>query len=551
MSPDVIARLREHRLFIVHFAIVVCVLSIGTWAVYLLFDKPELGIDDARIFFVYGENIVEGNGIVFNSGGERVEGFTSPLWLFLVVAAHALFNRPDIYLLIFSLLILSAAISVLWYSEISRKLISWQSAMFLLWIVGAPTYIVWMSLPLMDATIWSAILIIAAVITIRANSPVLMALCMIPLVLTRPEGIIWGLVLLSLFGIGIGAKRGAAPAWRAIRLPASVFLFTIVVLIVGRLAYFGYPLPNTYYAKVSPDAIYNLTQGIVYLMAFIASNRLALIVVLWTTLAGLLFNLPKFIRKITSLSLGVDSTVNVRYMIVSVIAITGLLVPILSGGDHFRLLRFYQPVWPLLFLPVLALFTTIKLPNTRSVRYGLTIGFVAMMLLGPGVRWDVLANDAILLEFDLATKGSILGKQLNEMFQDNLPSVGHPTVGGFAQEYDGEVVDIYGLNNVAIAHASGNRYGWKNHAAFSTDMFIELQPDLFLPVAGTEKQLLEGTVETIHIPFVDNIYYDPRFIRLYSLAIVTSSENGIRAFVRRDLIGALLEQGFEVLEIDY
>ena len=73
----------------------------------------------------------------------------------------------------------------------------------------------------------------------------------------------------------------------------------------------------------------------------------------------------------------------------------------------------------------------------------------------------------------------------------------------------------------------------------------------YTTVAGTEKQLLEGTVETIHIPFVDNIYYDPRFIRLYSLAIVTSSENGIRTFVRRDLIGALLEQGFEVLEIDY
>jgi hypothetical protein len=286
-------------------------------------------------------------------------------------------------------------------------------------------------------------------------------------------------------------------------------------------------------------------------MAFIASNSLVLIVVLWTSLAGLVFNLPGFIRKITSLPLSGDSGVNVRYMIVSIIAITGLFVPVLSGGDHFRLLRFYQPVWPLLFLPILAMFTTIKLPISRALRYGLAIGFVAIMLFGPGVRWDMLADDAIVLEFELATKGSILGKQLNEMFQDNLPSVGHPTVGGLAQEYAGEVVDIYGLNNVAIAHANGNRHGWKNHAAFSTDVFIELQPDLFLPVAGTEKQLLEGTVETIHIPFVNNIYSDPRFIRLYSLAIITSSEESIRAFIRRDLIGALLEQGFDILEFDY
>ncbi len=173
------------------------------------------------------------------------------------------------------------------------------------------------------------------------------------------------------------------------------------------------------------------------------------------------------------------------------------------------------------------------------------------MLLAPGVRWDTLADNAFLSEFELATKGSILGRKLNEMFQNDPPSVGYPTVGGFAQEYDGEVVDIYGLNNVAMAHSSGNRYGWKNHAAFNTDVFIDLQPDLFLPVDGTKDQLLSGTAETIHIPFVNNIYDDPRFVRLYSLAIITDSETSIRAFVRRDLVETLVDKRFDVMEIDY
>ncbi len=373
MSPDLITKLREHRSFVVHFAIVVCLLSIGSWAVYLLFDKPELGIDDARIFFVYGENIIEGNGIVFNAGGERVEGFTSPFFLLLVVAAFAIFNRPEIYLLSLNLLIISGAISALWYFEISKKLISWRSVLFLLWIVGAPAYIVWMSLPLMDAAIWSAILIFSAVITLRASSPVLMALCIIPLVLTRPEGIIWGLVLILLFGAGVASNLGASEARRAVRLPVSVYLLTIVALFGARLVYFGFLLPNTYYAKVSPDILYNLRQGFVYLVAFFASNPPALIVVLWASIAGLVFNLPEFIRNVTSLPIIGESKINVRYMIISLIAITGLSIPILSGGDHFRLLRFYQPVWPLLFLPILALSMTMKLPNASAVRYGLFI----------------------------------------------------------------------------------------------------------------------------------------------------------------------------------
>ncbi len=39
--------------------------------------------DDTYIFLRYARNIAEGNGAVFNLG-ERVEGFTSPLWTFLL-----------------------------------------------------------------------------------------------------------------------------------------------------------------------------------------------------------------------------------------------------------------------------------------------------------------------------------------------------------------------------------------------------------------------------------------------------------------------------------
>jgi len=144
-----------------------------------------------------------------------------------------------------------------------------------------------------------------------------------------------------------------------------------------------------------------------------------------------------------------------------------MLVPIISSGDHFRLLRFYQPVWPPLYLPIFAMFATINLPENTLLRNGLGIGAVVLVILVPGARWDTLAEDRISHEFDIAATGSELGSQLNEVFSIRPESAGFPTDGGFAQEYEGEVPDIDGLNNVAMAHSYGNRYGWKNHAVLT------------------------------------------------------------------------------------
>ena len=52
-------------------------------------------------------------------------------------------------------------------------------------------------------------------------------------------------------------------------------LLTLIGLTVLRVAYFGYPLPNTYYAKVSSNPIDNIVQGLHYIVWFLNSNILA------------------------------------------------------------------------------------------------------------------------------------------------------------------------------------------------------------------------------------------------------------------------------------
>jgi len=46
--------------------------------------------DDAMISMRYAKNLAQGFGLVWNPGGERVEGFTNPLWVLFMAGLHLL-----------------------------------------------------------------------------------------------------------------------------------------------------------------------------------------------------------------------------------------------------------------------------------------------------------------------------------------------------------------------------------------------------------------------------------------------------------------------------
>jgi len=55
---------------------------------FLQYEIPLTGIDDANIFFTYARNIAAGEGLVYNAGGERVEGFTSLLYTLVCAGVY-------------------------------------------------------------------------------------------------------------------------------------------------------------------------------------------------------------------------------------------------------------------------------------------------------------------------------------------------------------------------------------------------------------------------------------------------------------------------------
>lgn len=68
--------------------------------------------DDAFISFRFSDNFIHGRGLVFNVG-ERVQGFTNPLWTLLYALPHGLPGDPYAKAMLFSLFVSAAAATVL------------------------------------------------------------------------------------------------------------------------------------------------------------------------------------------------------------------------------------------------------------------------------------------------------------------------------------------------------------------------------------------------------------------------------------------------------
>ena len=113
----------------------------------------------------------------------------------------------------------------------------------------------------------------------------------------------------------------------------------------------------------------------------------------------------------------------------------------------------------------------------------------------------------MVIEFTIASGERLRGWRLRQLaFADRRLSLGVITAGGVAYAYDLPVIDLMGLNSVAMGHSAGDRKGVKNHSAFNRDVFFQVSPDLLL---------IEGSPTSWHWSVLQNVRIDPRFPERY------------------------------------
>ncbi len=541
--------------------------SVAVALVWEALNRPRLGTDDAYIFFIYARNLAEGHGFVYNVGGEAVEGFTSFLWAVICGVAFRVTSSPLELLLALNiaLVALSATVVVLTVRALAptHRWRTWIAAAFGLGLLSEFSYLTWNTITLMDNALWSTLLTLLTVSTCLGDAKpwrrsASVALLIGLLVLTRPEAVVWAPLFIAILTIRAAQGTTVRAALAMAALPLVVFALTLGGLTAFRLAYFGYPLPNTFYAKMSPALGYSVAQGLRYLASYIASGLLPFVVAI-----GVGFGLLHLATRERRLRMVGGPLV--------LAAAAGLAVPVLTGGDHFGAFRFYQNVLPILLLG-LAFTMMWVVPRFLTVQSYLAASRtrVALALAVIAAAWvtvrlvelrDYAQESKLRIEFHLAQRGRTSGVILERLFDGlpTLPSVGVITAGGIKYEYDGDVIDLMGLNNLHIAHNAGRRIGLKNHAAFEKKSLYDLQPAIVAPLLvnpGTWTYSHSDVHESFENVVLRGIFDDAAFTSLYRYCLVTQRgsgpQPGLVAWVHHRRLSELREQPhLEVQEFVY
>lgn len=511
----------------------------AAWMAYLA-NGHATRIDDSEIFFTYAQNLASGKGLLFSEGIPRVEGYTSTLWM-LLSALMFLVGLDERGVLIVSIALLTCTTYLAFrvISRLSSGLLQiWGKILYVTLAATSFGYISWTTVTLMDTGVWTAL--IASMVFMLLFNPTTVKgwmfggapFCLA--ILARPEALIVAPAILALIGVDRLARKQNI---RPVLCIAGGILATAALLTVFRIAYFGYPFPSTYYAKVSPELSYNLGEGFLYLTEYALTNALPSLTAVAAASLGAWYLVRiaphVFIARPFDGNEGVGPSLGKLSLVICLL----LILPFATGGDHFRLHRLYQPAYPLICLvvaicaqrAVAGLFAdrTASLVGSKgaAVVAAPLFAFLWGVYFSATPTWPAAFQDGspIAHEFQFARGGRALGEQLNRTYDalgDKRPGVGVIVVGGFSRTYAGPVYDLMGLNNSFIAHFPGERIGVKNHAAFEKDAFFSLGVD--------------ALVDSPDNPFADavlkGLFKDPRFVEAWSYGRLSQVRDGSLAY---------------------
>ena len=519
-------------------------LLVSIFIIGCLYGFPKIGIDDANIYFVYMKNFADGKGFVYNVGSESVEGFTSILWTLIGSFIFIFTNHIEICLLIINVVLLfftlKIAIKIIELFIKDEHLSANYITLFLGFLVVFPGFYDWTVLSLLETGLWTFELVLFTYLLIVPylnnnfsfqKSTIIISLLFPFFIITRPESILIGLVFIAIRVLQLFLEKISFRKILIHTIPMCVvFIISLIALTKWRLYYFGYPFPNTYYVKMSDGFLNNLFEGAIYFGKYVSRTNPLIIA----------FFVLIFIWFIKMINEKDYTTTNKIIFSLVIISLVGIGIPFYTGGDHFRMSRFYQafsPIFHLCFLFLMLSFShQNKLINKiTSSRKKIFLSILILSFLPLKSLYVLFVNNkySIAIEFDIANENRKLGNNLNSFFDyQKKPSVGVIAAGGFAYTYNGYVNDVLGLNNIEVAHTINDRPKdiLKGHRAFNKTVFLKQKPDLFLFefVADTSKFIPFTKRDYIVNGFggkvIRHIYNDTDFKKQYSPVFITNKK---------------------------
>jgi hypothetical protein len=298
--------------------------------------------DDAFISFRYAENLVEGKGLVYNVG-ERVEGYTNFLWTILI-AVGMKFNLDPIKFTHTSGIILFA-LTILAFIYISWRLFGAPGPFGVFIPLTALCLLLHRDFRIfatggLETSFFTFLVTMGfggLIFSKTKRHFLLTGLVFVLAMMTRPDGIIF-YVLSVAFLILVASST-----------PKRILYFLIPLLVIYipyyilRFLYYGYPFPNTYYARSAYLPWWD--QGLKYLTIYLKSYYVFLLlpILLIISIIKTKFSFKKLIH----LPLHFNPMQNSVFLSLLFTLIYSLYV-VRIGGD-FMFARFFIPITPFLF----------------------------------------------------------------------------------------------------------------------------------------------------------------------------------------------------------
>ncbi len=508
------------------------ILGMALVMVYLLHCLAlNFVVDDAYITFQYVKNFIHGEGLVYTSG-ERVEGYTNFLWAMLLRLGVWLAPAGTDFLPIAQTLGVTfgaATILVtLRFSLLVNPKTGTASAIAAgLLAVSAP-FIAWSTAGL-ETTLF-ALLIASASFCYLASpessrlTPLLFALA----AMTRAEGLLFFGIVSCHLAIA-EFRRGESPMSRRVLLWMLTFAVLYVPFYVWRFNYYGYPLPNVFYAKVG-SGLDQYLRGLRYLREYLFSY------------GGILLALP--------LPFLVDRLKRDQWLQVLLpqVLLYGFYV-VYVGGDGLAFQRFWVPILPFACLLTqeaireawrrAALLRVPLAANCAAAGIVLLACNGALLSakrsMGPvlfpdshrwqdtqsGLTFPGRGSDHPYLSFDnyFIERQRIAARWLDANAEPQSVAASTPA-GAIAYYSHLRIIDMLGLNDVHIAHYGHAGRGWKRagHEKGDGRYVLSRSPDFVLlgNVAVLPRPLDEDEMpgKLIHTSEYE-IWADPDFHRQY------------------------------------
>lgn len=388
--------------------------------------------DDTYIYLVYAKNYLSGHGLTYN--GMSVQGFTSALWMWLIVlagktglelptAADALSAGSGAFVLVASWY-LCVRLGLGWARSLAAPLLVATTGDFMFYMSNG-----------LESVFFAGTLAWAVSYLFRESPEKALRSWSMPFVLwlcivARPEGLIAAVLI---YGVLFWDTRKPLLVLRS----GIVLVALVLPVSIWTKTYYGGWLPNTYYAKTGAG-FHNVPQGLTYLTNFAASIIPVVFLVLYTVI---------FRR----------ATLRRGHAALAIIAAAWILNVTRQGGDNMVGFRALLPIIPILYALTLLMYRS--LPGRQFAWGALVIAIFNTSIYGTGYvkgsSWDMSAVQQIEGWRTAHDVRVDIGRFLNSVLPKDA-TIAVNAAGVIPYFAERETIDMLGLNNAHIAR-SGRR----------------------------------------------------------------------------------------------